>query len=96
MNVRTEQVGWLSVALLKAFHLCAQPAGTDLTGEELQQIVKGKTWAIAFYGDLSDALRTAYWDFKADGSVCARLANNKPGTRCADTGTWKIQGNMLC
>ena len=62
----------------------------------LQQMVSGKTWAIAFYGDLGDRIRTAYWDFTADGKVCARLANNPRGTPCADTGTWRIEGDQLC
>lgn len=74
----------------------APAAGQELNAEQLRQLASGRTWAVAFYGDLNDKLRTAYWDFAADGKVCARLGNNPPGSKCADSGTWKMQGDQLC
>jgi hypothetical protein len=74
----------------------ASAVAQELDAEQLKQLVSGKTLAIAFYGDLNDKLRTAYWDFTSDGKVCARLGNNPRGSRCADTGTWKLQGDALC
>jgi hypothetical protein len=74
----------------------APAVAQELNADQLRHLVSGKTWAIAFYGDLNDKVRTAFWDFAADGKVCARLGNNPPGSRCADTGTWKLQGDALC
>jgi hypothetical protein len=80
--------------------LCTMPLGAkaeaDLDAAQLKTLVSGRTWVIAFYGDLSDKLRTAYWDFQPDGRVCARLANTAPGSNCADTGKWRLEGDKLC
>jgi hypothetical protein len=80
--------------------LCAAPVAahgqTDLDAEQLKALVTGRTWAIAFYGDLTDKTRTSYWDFLPDGRVCARLANNPPGSSCADDGKWRLEENKLC
>ena len=80
--------------------LCVMPfathAQTEVNAEQLRALAAGRTWAIAFYGDLTDKTRTAYWDFKPDGAVCARLANNPPGSSCADSGKWRLEGDKLC
>lgn len=35
-----------------------------------------------------------YWSWNSDGSVCVRLGE-KTG-KCADAGTWKLDGERLC
>jgi len=36
----------------------------------------------------------AYWSWKSDGSVCFRVEAGEG--KCADTGSWKLDGNRLC
>jgi hypothetical protein len=86
----------LGTILLLLAALLSAHAQSELPSEQLKPLVSGRTWAIAFYGDLSDKMRTAYWDFQRDGRVCARLANNPPGSKCADTGSWRLDGDTLC
>lgn len=71
-------------------------AGAEEDADQLKTLVAGKTWAMAFQGDLSDSATLTYWDFKADGSICARFAGSKPKDKCADDGTWQVKGNVLC
>ena len=85
----------LAACLLFALLPAAQ-AEPDLDAGQLKTLVTGRTWAIAFYGDLTDKTRTAYWNFQPDGRVCARLANNPPGSSCADSGKWRLEGDKLC
>jgi hypothetical protein len=89
---------FIHVAFVVSFAATAQTLTSDLTAEQLTTLVSGKTWAISFGGELTitDPARTAYWDFKADGSVCGRLHGSKAKTKCADTGKWKLQGDLLC
>ena len=86
------------LALVVSFAATAQTSASDLTAKELKTVVTGKTWAISFGGEptVKDPGRTAYWDFKADGSVCGRLHGSKAKTKCADTGKWTLQGDLLC
>ena len=88
----------MQLAFLVSFAATAQTSAGDLTAEQLRTLVSGKTWALAFGGEqtVTDPGRTAYWDFKADGSVCGRLHGSKAGTKCADNGKWKLQGDTLC
>ena len=68
----------------------------DIKSDQLKTLIGGHTIALAFYGDLSDAARTAYWDFKSDGKLCTRLTASPAGTKCADNGTWRMEGEVLC
>jgi len=89
---------FVQLTFVASFAATAQITASDLTAEQLKTLVSGKTWAISFGGELTitDPGRTAYWDFKADSSVCGRLHGSKAKTKCADTGKWKLQGDMLC
>ena len=89
--------GTFAVLVLASASLSAAAQTTDtLTAEQLKPLVRDKTWAITFGGELKDPARTAYWDFKADGSLCGRHGGNKAGTKCADTGQWQLQGDAIC
>ncbi len=83
------------LALLVSFAAAAQTSDT-LTAEQLKPLVGGRTWAITFGGELTDPARTAYWDFKADGSLCGRLHGSKAGTECAYIGKWKLHADTIC
>jgi hypothetical protein len=84
----------LAVAILAAH--AGSTAAQDLGQEELGALVKGRKWLIAMQGNLSHAGHATYWDFNADGSLCARFGGAKPGDRCADEGRWRLEGQNLC
>ena len=78
------------------FAAVAQTAADHLTADQLKNLVSGRTWAIAWQRDLANPLTVAHWDFKADGSVCARFAGGKAKDKCGDDGKWRLQGEALC
>ena len=89
----------VSPLLLAAFAAGAPLAASgqaELDADKLKALLAERTWVVAFYGDLTDKLRIAYWDFNADGTVCVRLASNPPKSPCGDTGKWRLEGNSLC
>ncbi len=67
----------------------AQTTG-NIVGDELKVLTSGRTWAIVWEG------RMSVWDFRKDGSVCARLSGSKSGDKCADEGKWFLKGEMVC
>jgi hypothetical protein len=71
-------------------------AGSELDADQLKTLVTGRTSAMSFQGNLSNPATVSYWDFKADGSICARFVGSKPKDKCADDGTWQVKGNVLC
>lgn len=81
---------------LISFAAVAQTAAEYLTADQLKNLVSGRTWAIAWQRDLTNPLTLSHWDFKADGSVCARFAGGKAKDKCADDGKWRLQGEALC
>ncbi|MGZ9076022.1 MAG: hypothetical protein ACXW13_09625, partial [Burkholderiaceae bacterium] len=84
----------LAIALLAT--ISSGAAAQDLGPLELNELVKGRRWLVAIGGDLSSSGMSAYWDFRADGSMCVRFAGAKPNDRCADEGRWKIEDQTLC
>ena len=83
------------IVLLYPIGVHAQ-AGSDEDADQLKTLVEAKTWAMSFQGNLSNPGTVTYWDFKADGSICARFVGSKPKDKCADEGTWQVKGNVLC
>lgn len=81
---------------LVSFGAAAQTAASELTAEQLKTLVNGKTWAMSFNRDLANPHNVTYWDFKANGSVCARFHGSKAKDKCADEGKWRQQGEILC
>ena len=86
----------ISLALTILASACAVAFAQDIGPEDLSALVKGRKWQIAMQGDLSHAGHATYWDFNADGTVCARFGGAKPNDRCADNGEWRLEGQMLC
>ena len=90
---------YTSLPCLIALVGIAPPAGaSELSAEELKSVVHGKTWALTYTTDreLKNPTNVAYWDFRANGTVCARFPNAKPKTPCADEGKWRLEGQRLC
>ena len=46
--------------------------------------------------DLANQLTVAHWDFRRDGTVCARFLGGKSNDPCADEGRWQMSGDALC
>lgn len=83
-----------AVTVFAAF--CTNALAADIQPDELSSLVKGRKWLIAMQGELSHAGHATYWDFNADGSICARFGGAKPNDRCADEGRWKLDAQTLC
>jgi len=86
----------MQLIFLASFAASAQTPPGSLTAEQLKTLVSGRTWAISFHGDLTNPVLVAYWDFKANGSLCGRFSGSKAKDRCADEGKWSLQGETVC
>lgn len=67
-----------------------------VVGDDLKALVHGRSWAISFYGNPANPAITNTWDFRKDGSLCARPTNTRMGDKCADEGRWTVKGEMIC
>lgn len=67
-----------------------------IAGDELIALATGRTWAISFYGNPDNPGSTNIWDFRKNGSVCARGAGSKRSEKCADEGKWSVKGEKFC
>ena len=63
-----------------------------LSEQESRALLNGTTWKLTG-GNLR---KVAYWDWKQDGSVCARIGGANKDEPCADVGKWRLEGNRLC
>ena len=68
----------------------------NIKGESLRDLVAGRSWAISFQGNTDNPRLTLIWDFRKDGSICARAAGQERGEKCADEGSWAVRGDMMC
>ena len=71
-------------------------ATVAIVGDELRALVSGRSWALSTYGDPTNPATTMVWDFRSDGTVCARPGASKVGDTCADEGKWSLRGDLLC
>jgi hypothetical protein len=69
---------------------------SSLSGLELSKLVSGRSLAISFYGDPNNSVSTSIWDFRKDGSICARIIGAGRREKCAEEGKWTISNDMLC
>ena len=58
-----------------------------LNGTAIQKLALQGTWA-------AEDAEFGYWSWGADNTVCLRLLNQTGD--CADTGTWTINGDVMC
>jgi hypothetical protein len=86
----------LSFTALATSVAFAQAPVDFLTADQVKQVVSGRTWVIGWQRDLTNAATVTHWDFKSDGTVCARFIGGKAKDRCADEGKWRLQGETLC
>ena len=83
--------------LLVSLAATAQLSSGSLQDEQIRAVVSAKTLALRFAGTpTSNPLFFSNWDFRGDGSLCARLIGSAPGTECAEVGKWWVQASELC
>ncbi len=88
---------WTTSAVLAlALPSAAAQLPTDVKDSEVDSLVRGRTLAIAPYGDTTNSAMTFIWDFRGDGSLCARYAGAKRNAPCAEQGKWTTSGALLC
>jgi hypothetical protein len=89
-----------SVAAIAALLALASPAFSQvpasISGAALKSLALGKTWAISLSGAPENPDLTQLWDFRVDGSVCARAVGQLITEKCADEGKWSISGDSIC
>ncbi len=87
---KTRQIRRLVIlGLMLAFGLLANsPSNAQaLDGSAIQKLAMQGTWA-------AEERDMGYWSWSEDNMVCLRLFG--PDGDCADTGTWSIDGDVMC
>ncbi len=74
----------------------AQTDAVPVVGDELRALITGRSLALSTYGDATNPATSMVWNFRRNGSVCARPVAAKPSDKCADEGTWTLKGDVLC
>lgn len=96
VSIRTVTACLAPIALLLGAAIDAR-AADQVRGADLHALVSGRSWGISFWGNFRAPTLTNVWDFKKDGSVCARNAASKRGDKCADNGKWTVRADQeLC
>ena len=67
-----------------------------IVGDDLSALAKGRSWGISYYGDPANPALTMVWDFRNNGSVCARSPGGRKGDKCMDEGKWEVRGEAIC
>ena len=86
----------LTLATFAVTPVSSQTTTTKIVGNDLSALASGRSWGISYYGDPSNPALTMVWDFRKDGSVCARAPNGKRGDKCMDEGKWNVKGEAVC
>lgn len=71
-------------------------AATKIGGDDLSALANGQSWGISYYGDPTNPAMTMVWDFRKNGSVCARPPGGKKGDKCMDEGKWNARSEAIC
>ena len=86
----------LTAAILIVTSAFSQTTPTKIVGDDLNALASGRSWGISYYGDTNNPALTMVWDFRKDGSVCARSPSGKKGDKCMDEGKWNVKGEAIC
>ena len=82
-----EPLKCLGLILALGLFSISQAAAETLDGDAVKKLALQGMW-------VSDDKNYGNWSWNQDNSVCLRLVTKKGD--CADTGTWKIDGNLIC
>ncbi len=92
MKPLTKLMKWFAVFLFFQLAIYGPVNGVEkVDGGTLKKLVENNKWRIKWGGSF-----VTYWDWKGDGSVCARAIDAKIDEKCADKGPWRIEKNNLC
>jgi hypothetical protein len=79
------------MALLTLAMATAMPVAAEtLAADAARKVTQDRTWR----QKQPSGPAFNYWTWKADGTVCLRLEDKRG--KCADTGSWKLEGGRLC
>ncbi len=83
--------------VLTAGAVCQPTSASTLDDKIITQLLQDKTWHINWAACMGgfDGCRT-FWNWKKDGSVCARAIGANRDDKCADDGKWRIENGNLC
>lgn len=76
--------------LVTAMALATPAAAETLDADAARKLTSDRTWR----QKPPSGPGHNYWTWKADGSVCLRLEDKRG--KCADSGSWKLEGGRLC
>ena len=87
---------WLVVAIIVFLAIPVTRAWAEtLDANSIGNLTNDKTRQMAWPNCLGFNC-TQFWDWKQDGSICARMSGNDRHEKCADDGRWRLQGKNLC
>lgn len=77
------------------FLLCVSLAAGSVVTPAVAEALDGPaTEALALEGTWDAEGEWGFWSWAGDGTVCVRIFG--PEGDCADTGTWKVEDDVLC
>lgn len=96
MSLRTIAQRAVQAACLLSLAAIAQPTPDNLKDDQIRTLISGKRLELRFEGAPPGPNFISHWDFRADGTLCARLIGSSPRTECADVGSWRTENNTVC
>jgi len=89
----TGYLGRVSGILLALVLPMTTSASDRLSATEVESLLNDKTWEMHF---IMSQKRATYWDWRRDGTLCARVLGAPQADKCADEGRWRIEDNAIC
>lgn len=86
-STRSKRSLGLGLIIVLGLHSGTHAASESLDSAALQKLSLQGTWA-------AEDAEVGYWTWNKDKSVCLRLGSAEG--KCADTGTWAINDNVIC
>ncbi len=87
---------WLATAIIVFLAIPGTSAWAEtLDANSIGNLTNDKTWQMKWPTCLGYNC-TQFWDWRQDGSICARMFGNDRQEKCADDGRWRLQGGNLC
>jgi hypothetical protein len=97
MSLRSFTDWTVGAACLISLAAVAQTSPSDMKDDQIRALVSEKLIVLRFFGQApTDPNFFTYWNFRTDGSLCARLIGSGPKTECAEVGKWRAENNTLC
>jgi hypothetical protein len=83
---------WMAAAVVAVLLISDDVTATGmLKAGNIKELTSDKTWEITL-----SIGQVQIWDWKRDGSLCARLDGRPREEKCSDNGRWRLEGDTLC